>query len=78
MLSQHYVQRKSIIFIVDSEFSSVFYQDIAMAEVMECFEELDDQDYFGILSLGKNTQQYSCMLEKKGKNTALKRRLLKL
>ena len=42
MLSHHYVQRRSVIFIVDSDFNSVFYQDIAMKQVLSTFDKLDE------------------------------------
>ena len=55
MLSHHYIMRKSIVFIVDTEYNSVIYQDMANKYVREQFKDLDNQDYFGYISLGKNT-----------------------
>ena len=78
MLSHHYVQRRSIIFIVDNDFNSVFYQDIAMKQVLSTFNKLDEQDYFGYISLGKNMELDSFVLEKKQRNTQLKTRLLNI
>ena len=51
-LSHHYVRRRSIVFIVDSQFDSVVYRDKAMKYVRDFFgEALSDQDYFGYISL---------------------------
>lgn len=50
-LSHHYILKKSVVFIVDSQFDSLFYKDSAMKHVMKCYENLADQDYFGLISL---------------------------
>ena len=52
MLSHHYVQRKSVVFIVDTAFSNVVYQEKANKYAQEFFSKLDNQDYFGYISLG--------------------------
>ena len=52
MLSHHYVQRKSVVFIVDTAFSNVVYQEKANKYAQEFFNKLDNQDYFGYISLG--------------------------
>ena len=54
MLSHHYILRKSVVFIVDTEYSSVIYQDMANRYAKKFFKELDGQDYFGYISLGKD------------------------
>lgn len=56
MLSHHYILRKSVVFIVDTEYSSVIYQDLANKYVKNFFRELDGQDSFGFISLGKDAQ----------------------
>ena len=52
-LSHHYVLRRSVVFIVDTEFTGVFYHDKANKYVRRAFEKLDPEDYFGYISLGK-------------------------
>ena len=76
MLSHHYVLRKSVVFIVDTEYSSVIYQDLASKYVQSIFKGLDGQDYFGYISIGKNSGLDLCHLEKKEKNTHLKERFI--
>lgn len=45
-------------------------QNLANQQVMKCFENLNDQDYFGFISLSKNME---CLqLEKKERNTNMK------
>ena len=52
-LSHHYVLRRSVVFIVDTEFTGVFYHDKANKYVRRVFDKLDPEDYFGYISLGK-------------------------
>ena len=52
-LSHHYVLRRSVVFIVDTEFTGVFYHDKANKYVKRVFDKLDPEDYFGYISLGK-------------------------
>ena len=54
-LSHHYVLRRSVVFIVDTECSSVFYHYMANRQVKKFFKKLDDQDYFGYISLGEKS-----------------------
>ena len=42
MLRYHYMLRKSVIFIVDTEYSSVVYQAMANKFIKNQFRELDD------------------------------------
>ena len=52
MLRQHYVQRKSVVFIVDSQFEiNDKFKGKINEMVKTYFKELDDQDYFGFISL---------------------------
>ena len=53
MLSHHYILRKSIVFIVDTEYSSVIYQDLANKYIKRQFKGLDSQDFVGYISLGR-------------------------
>ena len=41
MLSHHYVLRKSIVFIVDTAFSNVIYQEKANKYAQKFFSKLD-------------------------------------
>ena len=51
-LSHHYIRRRSVVFIVDSQFDSVFYRDRVMKYVKGTFSKsLSDKDYFGYISL---------------------------
>jgi len=52
-LSHHYVLRRSICFIVDTEFSGIFYHDKANKYVKQVFESLHNEDYFGYISLAR-------------------------
>ena len=54
MLSHHYILRKSVVFIVDTEFSSVRFQQKANKYAMKYFKKLNNEDFFGYISLGKN------------------------
>ena len=72
MLSQHYVQQRSVVFIVDSSFDSEWYRKKANQYIHEQFAKLDSQDYFGFIKLSKNFKQDQLKLEVKEKNTRLK------
>ena len=55
-LSHHYILRRSVIFIVDSQYDSVFFRDKAMKYTKEFFEnELDSEDYFGFIPLSSQS-----------------------
>jgi len=56
MLSHHYILRRSVVFIVDTEYSSAIYQDMANDFIKKQFGKLDSEDYVGYISLGKDTQ----------------------
>ena len=79
-LSHYYILRKSIVLIVDTSYDSVVYRDKAMKYVKKLFEDkLDFEDYFGYISLDDSHQagKDEIILDKKGKNTSLKKKLLK-
>ena len=63
MLSHHYILRKSVVFIVDTEYSSIRFQQKANKYVMDYFKKLDSKDYFGYISLGKNSCSRKFVLE---------------
>lgn len=76
MLSHHYVLRKSVVFIVDSDFRK--HNNLANSQIRSCFNNLDDEDYFGFITLGKNIDSDSFVLEKKARNTEMKLKYLEM
>ena len=56
MLSCHYILNRSIVVIVDTEYTSVKHSHLANKQIQKLFSGLDSNDYFGYISLGKNTQ----------------------
>ena len=79
-LSHHYIQRRSVVFIVDSQFDSVFYREKVMKYVKNFFgNQLNDKDYFGFISLEDSEQ--ACLdeiiIERRSANKKMKMRLLK-
>lgn len=72
ILSHHYIHRKSVVFIVDTEYSSVIYRDLANKYVKKFFKNLSGKDHFGYISLGKDAMLDQFNLEAKEKNTHLK------
>ena len=54
VLSQYYVNQRSIIFIVDSVFDGIWYQNKANQFIHEQFQSLRKEDYFGLIKLSKN------------------------
>lgn len=75
-LSHHYIQRRSVVFIVDSEYDSVVCRDIAMEHVTKFFGALSEEDHFGYISLSK-TSKDDIILEKVTRNQKMKRKMLK-
>jgi hypothetical protein len=67
-LSKHYVQRRSIVFVLDKSFSSVFYYERAIAFITKTFGELKENDYFGLITLESSMFKDSIVLEQKGNN----------
>ena len=76
-LSHHYILRRSIVVIVDTEFESMVYADAAMYHIRRFFEQLDDEDYFGFINLDSVHKREEVTLECKKKNTNIKRKLLR-
>ena len=48
--------RKSVVFIIDSQFDSVVYRDKALKYVKEYYRDMEDNDYFGLISLDSKHQ----------------------
>ena len=79
-LSHHYIQRRSVVFIVDTQFDSVVYRDKAMKYVKDYYTTgLNDEDFFGYISLDESTQSSmdEIILERRAANMKMKSRLLK-
>ena len=77
-LSHHYIQRRSVVFIVDTQFESVVHYEKAYSYVKQFFKSLDDDDYFGFISLGKaNALDYS-PLQQKQNNKMLQYKFIKM
>jgi len=73
MLSHHYIERKSVVLIVDSEFGRM--RELANENVLKVLDNLKDQDDFAYISLGRNMD---CLqLEKRERNTMMKQTFLK-
>ena len=71
-LSKHFVNKQSIVFIVDKQFSSVFFYERALDLVQTVFRRLTNSDYFGLLSLDSHSMQQKIVIEEKGFNTQAK------
>lgn len=76
-LSHHYILKRSVVFIVDSQFDSVLYRDKAMKYVSQFYGQLTDEDYFGYISLDSSNYRDEIILESTGMNRPLKKKLLK-
>ena len=75
-LKHHYIQQRSVVFIVDTYFESFEYNQIAREQVFNFFDQLGDEDYFGLINLDPNSHTSDITLERKHKNINLKRRQL--
>lgn len=79
-LSHHYIRRRSVVFIVDSQFDSVVYRDKAIKFVNDFYSQsLNSLDYFGFISLDASQQasRDEIMLELRDANMCTKRALLR-
>ena len=68
--------RRSIVFIVDSQFDATVYRDKAYQYVKEFYKGLSDEDYFGFISLDQNASLNDIMLECGAKNKHIKQKVL--
>lgn len=57
-------------FVLDKSFSSVFYYERAIAFITKTFNELKENDFFGLLTLESGAALFrdSIMIEQKGNN----------
>ena len=74
MLGHFVVQRRSIYFILDSDFDYYQQHAICVKFVTDTFAELNESDSFALEVLGKPI--YSLKLERKAKNKHLKLQIL--
>jgi len=76
-LSHHYILRKSVVFIVDSQYDSVFFRDKAMRYTREYFDnELEGEDYFGFIPLSSQGLKNEIILEQRRANEHQKRQAM--
>ena len=54
-----------MVFIVDSDFESCAYSMLANDCIIEQFNNLEPNDYFGYISLGKSIDNNEIILEEK-------------
>ena len=79
-LSHYYIQRRSVVFIVDSLFDSFFFGDRVMKYVNDYFsDELDEKDYFGFISLDEANRagHDEIILDKRSASDKIKKNLLR-
>ena len=75
-LSHHYVLKRSIVFIVDTDYSSSKYKEMTTSYVNAFFDKMLPTDFFGYISLGRTSNDDDMSLELKGKNTYIKKLIL--
>lgn len=77
-LRKHVCHRRSIVFLLDTQFSDVFYHKQANEFIAKVFRQLTDDDYFGYICVG-NDQSMPCPeinLEKKKQNILAKKQFM--
>merc|ERR1712060_88910 len=74
-LSHHYVLQRSIIFIVDIDYSSIFYKEKASQYVASFFDSMQPTELFGYINLSNRGEEMQ--LEPKARNTLTKQRFLR-
>ena len=75
-LSHHYIQRRSFVFIIDNEYQSIIFRDMAFRRMREFYHTLQPDDYVGFLMMGSKAEQDQVILEKKSANKHIKERVL--
>ena len=76
-LSHHYILRRSVVFIVDSQYDSVFFRDKAMSYTREYFDkQLDENDYFGFIPLSSQGLKNEIILEQRRANQHHKKKAM--
>jgi len=74
-LRHHYVLKRSVVFLIDSNFDSMANRERALAIVSSFFDSMSPTDSFGLLHIGPSKLS-DFILEAKGKNTSTKRAIL--
>ena len=62
-LSRHYITKRSVVLIVDTAFENMTQKKMVNKKVFKFFEQLDDQDYFGCITLDSKNEGGEIMLE---------------
>ena len=75
-LSHHYILKRSIVFIFDTDYSSDSYKQMAAEYMNFFFNSMQPTDCFGLISLGKAANKDDIVLEPKGRNTYVKELIL--
>ena len=78
-LARHYIERRSVVFIVDNNFDSATYKYLAHDMVKKLFTKLEDSDYFGFIPI-KNfiDDRLEIKLEPCGLNRSAKKHQLRM
>ena len=74
-LRHHYILKRSVVFLVDSNYDGMANRERALSIVSTFFDSMSPADSFGLLHIG-TTKLSNVILETKGKNTSTKRALL--
>ena len=68
LLSQHYIQERSVILVADSEYQRIVYKALANKYLLKIFFGLEDHDKFGFIPLNKEASIGVIPLENRGTN----------
>jgi len=74
-LSHYYILKRSIVFIVDTNYDNMAYGTKSADLISEYFDSMPLTDHFGYISLDGSPNN-SIPLESKGNNTKVKRTIL--
>jgi len=74
-LSHHVQSKRSVYFVLDCAFEQYEWFRKCREFIHSTFEDLNDQDYFGLLHLQEGSL-YNILLEEAGKNREMKRNVL--
>ena len=74
-LRHHYILKRSVVFLVDSNFDGMANRERALSIVSNFFDSMSPTDSFGLLHIGVSKLS-DMILEAKGKNTTTKRAML--
>ena len=74
MLGHYIVEKRSLIFILDSSFHHMKELERCCKFIEDTFEDLSQEDLFGLICMGDQPHQIN--LEKVGQNRHIKRQIL--